>query len=157
DVLLRAVHRETFGQLNLQVARVEARHAQRLGDRFDDIAFAELARRDVYRHDDRRMSYSLPLARVRTGGMQHPAADRHDESGVFRHRYKTRWRDEAALRYAPAQQRFGATDLAGVHVDAWLVVQQELVARQGATQAMFNIEPLDQCVVQLGREELHGI
>ena len=98
---------------------------------------AELARRQVDRHDDRRQ----PARPATPGSGAHAVRSTHspiwhDEAGLLGERDEAVGRDQAPLRVLPAHQRLDRRRCAPVcRFTLRLVVQQELVALQRAAQA----------------------
>jgi hypothetical protein len=75
---------------------------------------------------------SISRSRCCAGFLQHPAPDRHDQSGFFGERDEFYRRQHAKLRMGPAQQRLDAGDLSGRHVHLRLIMQRELISLQRA-------------------------
>src|SRR6185437_7942642 len=127
DRSLRVVHNRALGQLQLEEAGLEACLMQRATDYFEEIPLAELLRRQVHGHSYRADAGHLPCSRLPARFAQHPFPNRDDQAGLFGHGDEAAGRDETALRVAPANQRLGAVDTAGLHVNLRLVVQLELI------------------------------
>jgi hypothetical protein len=81
---------------------------------------------------------TLPAAQVGRRLAQDPVTERHDEAAGFHQGQEDTGHDQARLRIAPAHQRLEAADLPRTHVDLGLVVELELLALDGAAQAMFH-------------------
>src|SRR5207249_12187858 len=58
-----------------------------------------------------------PLLGLTAGLPQHPVLERDDQAVLFGHRNELGWRDQAALRMAPAREGFDANDPSGSNVD----------------------------------------
>ena len=87
----------------------QARLLQRVHHHGEQIAGAELQRREV----DRDADIVRPLRGFAAGAAQHRAAERGDQAGLLGDRNELRRRDHAALRMRPAHQRLEAGDAAG--------------------------------------------
>ncbi len=76
---------------------------------------------------------------VAQGPGNHPVTQRHDQTALLGQRHEFARRQQAALTVAPAHQRFEADDLPVRKVQAWLVVQFQLVAAQRPAQLAFQV------------------
>ena len=116
---------QRLGDLELQPLRRQAGLLQRIHHQRQQIADAELQRRQI----DRDAHVIGPLRRIRAGATQHQAADRVDQAGLFRNGNELGRRDHAALGMRPAHQRLEAGDAPGRKIDQRLVVRpQHIVA-----------------------------
>ena len=79
-VLLLMLHQHALGQLQPEIARLEARVRSRAGRPSRCSAPAQLAARQVHRDPDRREARVLPGAILGAGRPKHPLAERHDEA-----------------------------------------------------------------------------
>jgi hypothetical protein len=138
-----------LGDLDLQAVGGESGLAQRPRHVAGEIGIDELLARHVDTHAQRRAR--APRGGVRAGARQHPLADRAHHPGLLGHGHEHGRRDQAAARVAPAQQRLGADQLAGLGVHLRLVVQHEALALDRLAQAVLEVEPLgDDLVHALG-------
>ena len=85
---------------------------------------------------------------------EHPAADRHDQSGLFGERDELERLHDAALRVDPADQGLDARDPSRLELDHGLVVQDELVVLERTLQVGLQLEAAQRGVVHLGLEHL---
>ena len=67
---------------------------------------------------------------------QHPAADGDDQAGLLGDRDEAIRRHEFPVGALPAEQGFGADDLAGVEVDLRLVDDGQFAALEGGAQVV---------------------
>ena len=113
---IQIVHQDALGDLQLQRGRVQLRLRQDGGDLGMQIRLAELADGHIHADFERRQGgkLGLPPAHGDTRLPQHPKADGHDQPGLLRQRNKLVRRHDAALRMAPADQRFHAHDFVGL-------------------------------------------
>ena len=94
----------------------------------------------------------MPARRGADGGTQHPVADLDDQAGLLRHREEFVGRTVAAIRHAPANQRFDQRHVERLGVDQRLIEQLELVVLDGASQSLLDRE-LRRCGDQQLRRE----
>ena len=84
DGLGHVFDQQAFRQLQLELRRRGAgdgQHAQHVGH---EAGIAKLARADVHGHGQRRqIGLFLPRRQTRAGGVQHPAPQWQDETGLF--------------------------------------------------------------------------
>nr|WP_056395588.1 hypothetical protein [Massilia sp. Root418] len=135
---LHVFHQHALGQLQFQQRGRQAAGAQRAHHFVQEAALAQLARRHVHRHADRLLAMALPGHRVGARAFQHPAAQRHDQAAVFRHRNEFGRRNKAMLGVVPAQQRLGPHHGFGGAVELRLVVHGQLAAAERAAQVAFQ-------------------
>ena len=139
DRLGGVLHHDALGDLELEVGARRGRSARApRDDALDQVAAAGTARRDVHRHRAGRGCRASASARLAAGFAQHPVAERHDEAGLLGERDELGGGDEAALRMAPAHQRFHADDAPAAHVDLRLVVQHELRSSRARARSSFS-------------------
>ena len=136
-----ALQQRAFGHFDFQLRRRQAGITQGAGHQLGKARLQQLPRRYVHRHGQRRVL-------LRPGGgqlarlLQHPAADFHDQAGFFCHRNKLGRRGGHAVGVGPAQQRLEAGQAAVFHPVFGLQHQVQLLARQGAAQAVFQQQAL---------------
>src|SRR3954471_15766962 len=87
-------------------------------------------RRQIYRHLD----WLGPIHGVGAGPFKNPLADPVDESNFFCNRYELTRRDQPLFRMTPARQRLHAAQLMRHEVDDWLVMDLQLVLRDGVAE-----------------------
>eukprot|EP01022_Parablepharisma_sp_SALTPOND_P027435 TRINITY_DN665_c0_g3_i1.p1 TRINITY_DN665_c0_g3~~TRINITY_DN665_c0_g3_i1.p1 ORF type:complete len:1952 (-),score=631.07 TRINITY_DN665_c0_g3_i1:246-6101(-) len=135
DDVFDIVHQQALGEFQLEAARIGAGPFDGIEHGLDEIGLAQLRRADI---DGNAQVFAVglvgPGGQLLARGLQHPVAQREDQSGLFGQRDEVaRWH-HAALRVLPAHQHFG-TSHAAAFDDLWLVVQQQLVAVDGFAQA----------------------
>jgi len=81
---VRVVYRSPFGDLELEVARVELRVTQHTINHLDEVRLLELQSGEVDVNDDRWQAVVLPRLALPARFPHHPLADRHDEPRVLR-------------------------------------------------------------------------
>src|SRR5215211_2947462 len=129
----------------------QSRIQQNRMDKARQIAMAKLDGRKV----DRDVQRPRPGCRLAAGFTQNPFADRDDEPALFRQRNEGVWRNVAAARMMPAQERLEADDLAADQ-GLRLVVQRELAVLDRRSQVVLEGAPLPQPLVHVGLEEPDG-
>ena len=119
-VLERAVHgvglaaERVLLDLEPQRLRVEPGAGERVGEDQAELGVGELAVADVDADDQPGALRELaPLGELRAGGLEDPAAERHDQAGLLGDRDELRRLDEAAVAVGPARERLEAGDPAG--------------------------------------------
>ena len=75
---------------------------------------------------------------IGAGPLQNPLADRRDQAGRFGERNELVGPNQSLGRMPPADQRLDAADLPGLDVDHRLIVQLELLVRDGIAQFAFR-------------------
>ena len=143
-VVAGIVHEDGLGQLQLQVARLQARFLQDAGHRVHEAALLQLPRRDVHGHAHRRQPTRTPGHHLVAGFTQHPGAGRHDQPGLFQRRNELIRHHHGLAFGLPAQQRLHARHHARHRMHLGLVVQQEFLVGQRPSQR------LPQLVTRLG-------
>ena len=138
-----------FGDLQFQSCGRQASGRQRLLDNPGQVRLRQLR----YRQIDRNLHFLRPAHRVAAGLAQHPVAQRHHQADVFGQGQELGGVEQAALRMAPAQQRFEAGDAALQQVDQRLVVQFELLLLQAGAQLDLKLAAVLHAGIHLGLEE----
>ena len=157
DGAVDVVDDQAFGQFELQLGGGSAGAFQRATHLVDEIGLPELAGADVDGEAQLAGARVVrPVLEPRTGGFQHPLADRQNQSGFLGQRDELGRRNQAALGMAPAQQRLGADDAAGA-VDLRLVIENELAIANGESQSGFQIRPRGERALHLGVEEAQRV
>ena len=100
---------QRFGDFKLEPQRRQSGMRQRRDHRLDQIAAAELHRRQI----DGDLDVRGPFRRLGAGLAQHPFAERDDQSDILGDRNEVRRRDHALFGMPPAQQRFETADPVG--------------------------------------------
>ena len=139
-----------FGDLHLEPRGREAGLGKGAGNRAHQIAALKLNGRQV----DREIDVGGPFRPLRAGGAQDPFADRDDQPGVLGDRDEPVGGHEAVGRMFPAYQRLGTADAPRRNVDDRLVMQGELIARQGVAQVQLERSPQPCLGIHLADVEL---
>ena len=100
------------------------------GDLVDEVRLDELTGRQVHRHERFVASCRgiAPCARLATGRLEHPAAERQDQPRLLGQGDERNWWDQATDGMLPADEGLEPDDPFGREVDQRLVVQAELAA-----------------------------
>ena len=151
------LHGRALGDLDLEVARVEAGLLEDAADARRQAALLELQRRQVDGEAQVGLAGGVPGHRLLAGAAQRPLADRHDQARLFRHRDEGVGRHQAAARVLPAQQRLDPGDAAGGEVDLRLVEEPELAALDPLAQVVLERQPLERARVHGRRAELETV
>ena len=134
DCIFDAVEQHALGQLQFESLRIGATAVQAAQHQIDKLRRVELACADVHRQAQVGRGRVLrPQQQLCAGRLQHPLADAPDQAGFLGQRNELARGDDAALRMDPAQQAFGASDLA-LQIDLGLEIQLELLLLHGLTQ-----------------------
>src|SRR3990172_2389860 len=125
------------------------------GDLVEEGALLELAGRDVDAdlEEPRSGPALVPRRRLAAGPIEDPAADVEDQVRTLGHADEFARPDHPALRVDPADERFDAGHPTARHVDDRLVVEDELVRRDGALEGLGERMPLLDGRRHLGLEE----
>src|SRR5476649_3029838 len=98
------------------------------------------------------MVSAAPLPGLLHGLFEHPVSDRNDEPRVFGQWNEIQRADRAAFGVQPADQRFGFVDFPSREVNDGLVIDLELLARQGGAQVTRETPTLFCRYLQVGCE-----
>ncbi len=126
-------------------------------DGLDQAAATELQRREIDRHRRRRQPGRQPGRDLAAGGLEHPAADGHDQAAILGHRNEAGRRHLADFGIVPAQQRLEAGDAAAIDVELGLVGEAEFRAAQRLVQAILQQQVFAHLVVHRLVEEAIGV
>ena len=127
----------------------QAGNLERFRDDGEQVAAAELQRRQVDRHLDRLRPARGVVARL----LQHEGAELTDETGLLGDGDELRRRDHAACRVTPAHQRLAAGDRAGGELDKRLVVDLEITRMKRGAQVELKLPAVAGAGIHLGLEE----
>ena len=122
-----------LGDLQLQPFGREAGFFEDMTQLDRKFRVLQLDRRQV----DRKLD-PIPVERIDAGTAQRPETEGIDQTGLFGDGYEATGLDPFAIGPVPAQQRLYPDDPLGVAIDQGLVVQLELLAREGAAQFLFH-------------------
>jgi len=149
------LHDHAFGDLELEVTRVEARVVDRLFDITHQSMILQLPRGnvDADKHILGAGIAQLPLTHLLTGFFEHPLANRDDQARVLGQRNEVAGWDQALVRVFPAHERLQACNAAVVQGKDRLVVHAQLAALDGAMQLAFQVQVLDWQVVHARLKE----
>jgi hypothetical protein len=133
-----------LGDLQHQLARVQPRGVQGPGHVLEQVGLLELAHRQVDAEERVRLERepALPVAGGLAGGVQHPAADGHDQAGVLGRGDELARHDQAPLGVVPADLRLQPGQPAAGQLDHRLVADGELLADDGPAQRRLEVEAL---------------
>src|SRR6266853_4738088 len=106
DGPVAALDQHTLGELELEIARLEAGRAQGALDGIHETGTAELLRRDVHGEPQLGERGVAPGADLPAALDEREFPERMDEDGILRHRDELAGGDPSALRVVPAHQRF---------------------------------------------------
>ena len=124
--------------LEFEPRRLETGLAQRLAHRGQEMAIAQLHRRDVDRHGEPpALLPPEPCLPARLA--QHPRPEWTDQGVGLGQRDELVWQQQPALGVVPADQRLGTGEAAAAKIKLRLVVQYELAALQ--RQAQLTLQP----------------
>ena len=123
----------------------------------DEVRLGELAGGEVDADDERPRGRvpALPVADLLARRLEHPAADRQDESRLLRERDERQRRHEAADRVLPAEERLHADHPAAAELHERLVVEAQLRPLDGAPKVVLERGAVQRLGVHLGVEH-HG-
>ena len=105
-----------------------------LVDEAKEIWLAQLHRRNVDRHPERRQALCLEALQGEQGGLYDPAAESDDQPGLLGDRDEAVGWDQFAVLAPPAQQRFDTDNAAAGEIDLRLVGEEELFLAEGEAQ-----------------------
>src|SRR5579864_1746176 len=88
-----------------------------------------------------------PFARLSKAGCDNPARHITDEPGLLGERDELIWREMATFRVPPSHQRLDAREATGGTLDLRLVIQGQLLDRNGAAKVTDQAQPL--CIVSV--------
>ena len=89
--------------------------------------------------------------------VEDPSAQLDDEARLLCRRNETIGTEQSELRMLPAHQRFQTEDLAGIHFDQRLVVEDEFLVHQSPAQPVLHFERFERLVVHGRGVELERI
>jgi hypothetical protein len=97
---------DALGDLQHQLVRVQAGGVEGAGHILEQVGLLELADRqlDAQERMGLEREAALPVAGGLAGGVQHPAADGHDQAGVLGQGDELARHDQAPLGVVPADQ-----------------------------------------------------
>ncbi|MNO98585.1 hypothetical protein D3C76_903330 [compost metagenome] len=147
----RVFHERALGQLELDPVGFGAPGGEGALDAFQEPRVAQVMGRQVDR-DGALIALFMPGIALAQGGIQHPEGERGDQAGVLRQLDELVRRQHAVLRMAPAHQGLGAADLVAGDLHLGLVVEQQLVAVDGAAQVAHQRQVLGAFLVQAALE-----
>src|SRR6185312_13256287 len=129
------------GDLECQVARIEAAGPKRLLYVLADLVTVELARGDVYGDPD-RMSLRVPEGSLAAGLEQDPAADVRDHAGLLQQGDERVGLDESAGRTLPPDQRLHPGRRHVAEVESRLEDEEELALGEGSAKVALELHPV---------------
>src|SRR5919201_5251575 len=84
----------------------------------------------------------MPFGELSARCLEDPAAEWHNQTGLFRERNEFRGRDYATLRVVPAHERLPLEHAASAQFDNWLELQLQLFVVDRLTQLGLALESL---------------
>ena len=138
--VLRVLHHQRFGQLELERAAREARAREHRAQVVDQILPQQLARRHVDAGED-RIALRAPCAasaELARGALQHEQAEIDDQADLLGDGDELRRRHAAHLGMVPARQRLEAGDRAVLEPHDRLIEDRDLLALERAAQVRFE-------------------
>ena len=151
--LLGLAHDRRFGDLEFESIGREPGMPQDGAHLVDQIG-ADLLHRQVDGHARHLEALRLPGDDLAAGLVQHPATDFVDDADLLGQGDELRRRHQAQLGMTPARESLHGHHPAGAQVDLGLIVQAELVARQGVAQRVLEQQALKDARGQGRLEEL---
>ena len=112
-----------LGDLQDELVRGQAAFGQHLQDHARQVRVGQLHRRDVDTDLHRYRRAVVPPGGLVAGPGEYPRADRDDQSAVLGEGDELQWRQGAALRMVPAQQRLETDGRPAGQLDDRLVPQ----------------------------------
>src|SRR5450432_312237 len=143
--LWRLRHRDAFGDLEREAVGAEPTLGQDVAHELRQVRF-DLPWRQV----DRDLDGIRPAHRLRTRRAQHPLAEPSDESARFGDWNELAWAEQATYGVLPSHQCFGTHNSARSKVLNRLVVQNELVTRDGNLECLLGVEAFEGAFAHLG-------
>ena len=128
--LLRIVDQNPFGHFEHDARRRDAALGNDGGDKIDQLAVADLHRRQIDRHDQVRPAHAIGQR-----APQHEFAELGHQAALLGERNEDRRRDGAARRMGPAQQRLDPDHGAAGSGDHGLIMHVEAARRERRFQA----------------------
>ena len=153
DVRFDVAQDHAFGNFQIQPAGVEFGLVQDIRHQVRQVAFLELARRQIHRDTDRQQSGMLPRLVLPACGAQHPLPDRHNQSDFFGQRNKLCRRDDRGAVF-PTNQGFDADHAPAAQIHLWLVLQKKFIAFHGLPQLRLQCQSRGDSHMQLRCIEL---
>ena len=143
------LQQQRLGDLELEPPRRQAGMFQRIRHHREQIAAAELERRQVHGDTD----VVRPGRGIEAGAAQHQAAQRIDQAGFLGNRNELGRRDHTTLGMRPAHQRLEAGDAAALEIDQRLVVGAEHVVLDRVAQLDLDLAAALSFCMERGLEE----
>ena len=153
---LGIAHQARFGDLDFQPVGGEPRGGKRRFEYFGEVRLLELHRRDVDRDAHRRAGVLRPAGGVAAGLLQRPAAKRRHQLAFLGDLNEGIGHQHTVPGMLPAHQRLGADDPARGKLELGLVVQPQLVRRQGTAKIAGQADAVLGLGGQLGGVEGEG-
>ena len=146
-----------FQHFHFQIARTERRvRGDQRVQALDEIRLLQLARADI--DADRGLQSGVaPGFELCQGGIDDPFADFDRQRMIFDDRQEHAGRQQPTFRMLPADQCFGADDVARAHIDLRLVVEDELLRRQRAPDVFQAFVMAAQAAILLGVEDVEAV
>jgi hypothetical protein len=129
-----------LGELDLDTPGGQVILSEQLLDAVHESVIQQLSRRDVHCDPGLRPCTAMPVGGRLNCGTKYPIADLDDQSGFLCDGQELPGRYIAAVRHAPAQERFDQNGLQAVHTDFRLEEQLELAALDGPPQTLLDGE-----------------
>ncbi|MOA07104.1 hypothetical protein D3C78_1267830 [compost metagenome] len=139
---LDVLHEQALGDFQLQQTCIHTSFGQYLSQVREQVLVGKLPCREVHGDPQVRQSLLLPGHVLLAGGLEHPLADRHDQTGLFGDGDELHRCHDTQVRMVPAQERFHAGNATTANISLGLVVKLELVALQRVAQAQLQRHPL---------------
>src|SRR5205823_8684855 len=145
-----------FGDLEIEVSRWQAARLERLLDHGQPAIVLQLLHRQVHRQAQHHV-LAVPGHQLPAGVAQHACTEGLDHPRLLGDGDELGRADDSALGVAPAQQRLDAERAAGIHVDLWLIDEEELVVHEAATHVGLELQPRLNPRVHVGGIEAVGV
>src|SRR5574341_1852808 len=136
DGVLGVLHGQALGDLQLQKPRIELGFPEGLVDVAHEVRILELPGGEVDRDRQRASEAGLPDLDLKAGGPEDPGGEPRDDTGQLSPLHERARGEQPALRVLPSQQRLAAVDGSRGHVEERLVIENELVPRNGPSQGV---------------------
>ena len=156
DGVFHIVQQQTFGQLQLQGARIGPGLGNGSNDLFDKIGLVKLPGADVDGDAQvRHVRVAGPSGQLGAGRLQHPLPQGQNLTTVFGQGNEQAGGDEPALGVAPANEGLATDDLVGMHLR--LEEQLEMPLLQAGAHFGFHLHTLLNGHVHIRGVELQRI
>src|SRR5579863_311190 len=132
------LHEKRFGDLELEMARGEARFREDETHAGDETLRTQFHRGNIDSNAHRRQALELPSLGLAACFAQRPIADGHNQAGLLRNGDEPRRLDQAALWMTPADERLDPGNRMRPQIYLWLIMQHEFALLERVPQITFE-------------------